>query len=331
MMRTALSILRKDLRMEFRSKESILAMWIFSLLIFVIFNFTFEVSRLVMLEIAPGLLWVAFVFSGMFGLNQSFALEKENGNLRAMALMPVDGGEIYIGKFLSVTIIMLMFEALIFPIFIIFYDLQLSLGMFRLVHTSGKIFVVQGQRLWIGDYSDCILKQNIDIDFTVSAMESFYNGAILFTDKGMKRVDDKGQIHSVENSDVPDVIVKGSCKGSPAVYAVGEDNTVIRVVMIFDTPGQPFAKAVPISAPVSDVSWGDTPKLAFCDDILWIARESDIYGFSSNGWTKNKTFDGHTIDYIVNYKNKLAVSFYDTPDFTVFDPTIDFGSTGGDM
>ncbi len=133
MMRTAISILKKDLRMEFRSKESILAMWIFSLLIFVIFNFTFEVSRLVMLEIAPGLLWVAFVFSGMFGLNQSFALEKENGNLRAMALMPVDGGEIYVGKFLSVTLIMLMFEALIFPIFIIFYDLQLSLGMFKLI------------------------------------------------------------------------------------------------------------------------------------------------------------------------------------------------------
>jgi len=133
MMRAAISILKKDLRMEFRSKESILAMCIFSLLIFVIFNFTFEVSRLVMLEIAPGLLWVAFVFSGMFGLNQSFSLEKENGNLRAMALMPVDGGQIYVGKFLSVTIIMLMFEALIFPIFIIFYDLQLSIGMFKLV------------------------------------------------------------------------------------------------------------------------------------------------------------------------------------------------------
>lgn len=133
MMSTAISILKKDLRMEFRSKESILAMWIFSLLIFVIFNFTFEVSRLVMLEIAPGLLWVAFVFSGMFGLNQSFSVEKENGNLRAMALMPVDGGQIYVGKFLSVTIIMLMFEALIFPIFIIFYDLQLSVGMFMLI------------------------------------------------------------------------------------------------------------------------------------------------------------------------------------------------------
>jgi len=133
MMQTALAILKKDLRMEFRSKESILAMWIFSLLIFVIFNFTFEVSRLVMLEIAPGLLWVAFVFSGMFGLNQSFAMERENGNLRAMALMPVDGGAIYVGKFLSVTLIMLMFEALIFPIFIIFYDLQLTMGMFMLI------------------------------------------------------------------------------------------------------------------------------------------------------------------------------------------------------
>jgi len=131
-MRVALAILKKDLQMEFRSKDSILAMWIFSLLIFVIFNFTFEVSRLVMLEIAPGLLWVAFIFSGMFGLNHSFSVEKENGNLRSMALMPVDGGQIYLGKFLSVTLIMLLFEALIFPIFVIFYDLQLSLQMFLL-------------------------------------------------------------------------------------------------------------------------------------------------------------------------------------------------------
>jgi len=132
-MRAALAILKKDLRMEFRSKESLLAMWIFSLLIFVIFNFTFEVSRLVMLEIAPGLLWVAFVFSGMLGLNHSFSVEKENGNLRSMALMPVDGGQIYFGKFLSVTFIMLLFEMLIFPIFIIFYDLQLSVQMFMLI------------------------------------------------------------------------------------------------------------------------------------------------------------------------------------------------------
>ncbi len=132
-MRAALSILKKDLRMEFRSKDSILSMWIFSLLIFVIFNFTFEVSRLVMLEIAPGLLWVAFIFSGMFGLNHAFAVEKENGNLRSMALMPVDGGQVYLGKFMSVTLIMLLFESLIFPIFIIFYDLQLSFQMFLLI------------------------------------------------------------------------------------------------------------------------------------------------------------------------------------------------------
>ncbi len=132
-MRAVLAILRKDLRMEFRSRESILAMWIFSLLIFVIFNFTFEISRLMMLEIAPGLLWVAFIFSGMFGLNRAFGVEKENGNLRHLALMPVDGGTIYLGKFCSVTLFMLLYEALIFPIFIIFYDLQLSIGMLWLI------------------------------------------------------------------------------------------------------------------------------------------------------------------------------------------------------
>ncbi|MCF7796823.1 MAG: heme exporter protein CcmB [Lentisphaeria bacterium] len=121
------AIIRKDFQMEFRTKESITAMWIFSLLIFVIFNFTFEISRLLLLQISGGLLWVAFIFSGMLGLNRSFQVERENGNLRGLSLTPADPGLIYFGKFLSTTFFMLIFEALIFPLFIIFYDIQLSL------------------------------------------------------------------------------------------------------------------------------------------------------------------------------------------------------------
>jgi heme exporter protein B len=131
-MKLALAILKKDMEIEFRSKESIISMWIFSLLIFVIFNFTFETSRLLMLQIAPGLLWVSFIFSGMLGLNRAFLLEKENGNLKSMALMPVDSGVIYVGKFLSTTLFMLIFEILILPFFIVFYDIPLSAVMMYL-------------------------------------------------------------------------------------------------------------------------------------------------------------------------------------------------------
>ena len=127
------AIVRKDFQMEFRTKDSITAMWIFSLLIFVIFNFTFEISRLMLLQISPGLLWVAFIFSGMLGLNRSFQVEKENGNLRSLALSPVDPGLIYFGKFFSTTLFMLIFEALIFPLFIIFYDIHLSLVTFWII------------------------------------------------------------------------------------------------------------------------------------------------------------------------------------------------------
>jgi len=122
-------ILKKDLQIEFRAKEAIAAMWIFSLLIFVVFNFTFEASRLLMLQVSPGLLWVAYLFSGMLGLNRAFAVEKENGNFTALALAPVDAGWIYLGKFLSTTIFMMLFEILIFPIFLIFYDISLNWNM----------------------------------------------------------------------------------------------------------------------------------------------------------------------------------------------------------
>ncbi len=127
------AIIVKDFQMEFRTKESVTAMWIFSLLIFVIFNFTFEISRLLLLQISPGLLWVAFIFSGMLGLNRSFQVEKENGNLRGIALTPADPGLVYFGKFISTTLFMLIFEALIFPLFIIFYDIQLSFLSFWIV------------------------------------------------------------------------------------------------------------------------------------------------------------------------------------------------------
>ena len=50
---------------------------------------------------APGLLWVAFVFASLIGLNRAFALELENDALSGLALAPVDRGWVFLGKALS--------------------------------------------------------------------------------------------------------------------------------------------------------------------------------------------------------------------------------------
>ncbi len=106
------TILWKDLLTELRTKEKISSMFVFSLIVIVVFNFSFSTGALQMRKIASGILWVAFIFSGTLGLNRSFAQEQDRGSLQGLLLCPVDRSAIYLGKmvgnFIFITIIELI-------------------------------------------------------------------------------------------------------------------------------------------------------------------------------------------------------------------------------
>jgi heme exporter protein B len=94
-----LAILWKDLLVEWRSRERVLAMLIFSLLVVVVFHFALPGGTTAQTrDTAPGLLWVAYVFAALLGLGRAFTLELENDALSAMALVPVDRGWVFLGK-----------------------------------------------------------------------------------------------------------------------------------------------------------------------------------------------------------------------------------------
>ncbi|MBS1271133.1 MAG: hypothetical protein MAGBODY4_00262 [Candidatus Marinimicrobia bacterium] len=124
-MKQIFTILWKDLLVELKSKESLLSMFTFGLLILVIFNFAIEPTPAIKRAITPGLLWVTFLFSGVLGLNRSFALEKENMAIQGMLLAPVDRGLIYFGKFGANLIILLIAEILTLPFFLLFLNMPL--------------------------------------------------------------------------------------------------------------------------------------------------------------------------------------------------------------
>ncbi|MFQ6617922.1 MAG: heme exporter protein CcmB [Fidelibacterota bacterium] len=124
------NILLKDLLIEMKSRESILSMFMFGILIIIIFNFTFEAGAEVMRKIGPGIIWVTFVFAAILGLNRSFTLEKENSSLQGVMLTPVDRGVIYLGKFLSNLIFVLFIEIITLPFFAVFLNLSIF-GHFR--------------------------------------------------------------------------------------------------------------------------------------------------------------------------------------------------------
>jgi len=125
MLHTAAVILWKDLKIELRTKDAVSAALVFSLLVLVIFNFALDVNTPEMRRLGAGFFWVAFAFSGTLALNRSFALEKEQGAGRALALAPVDPAGVYLGKFLANTVFLLVTQAVVLPAFVVFFDVAL--------------------------------------------------------------------------------------------------------------------------------------------------------------------------------------------------------------
>ncbi len=100
-LRIAWTVFVKDLRVEWRNRETLASMCVFGLLVVFLFNFAFETAREETLRLLPGLLWTAFAFAGVLGFNRSFAHERENGCLEGMTLAPIDPSMIFLGKMLA--------------------------------------------------------------------------------------------------------------------------------------------------------------------------------------------------------------------------------------
>jgi heme exporter protein B len=114
----------KDLRLEWRSKDAINAMTFFSLLVVVIFSFSFnptaEESRL----IAGGLVWVAFLFAAVVALNQTWARELRNQVLDAYRVSPAPAEALFLAKALGNFLFVTVLEVVMTPLFIVFYRLR---------------------------------------------------------------------------------------------------------------------------------------------------------------------------------------------------------------
>ena len=99
-------------------------MGFFSLLVLLVFNFSFELGGAALHEIGPGVLWSSFVFACLLGLNRSFADERENHSLDALLMAPGDRGAIYLGKMIANQIFLLAVELICLPFFALFFNLS---------------------------------------------------------------------------------------------------------------------------------------------------------------------------------------------------------------
>ncbi len=116
--------LAKDVRLEWRSKDAINAMLFFSLLVVVIFSFSFDPTAEESRRIAGGLVWVAFLFAAIVALNQTWARELRNQVLDAYRVSPAPANALFLAKALGNFIFVTVLEALMTPLFIVFYKLR---------------------------------------------------------------------------------------------------------------------------------------------------------------------------------------------------------------
>ena len=124
-----LALLRKDLQIEFRTKETLASLLLLGLLTLVVLSFAFDPGSELRGEAAPGALWVAVLFAGVLGLNRSFLGERDNDCLQGLLLCPVDRGTIYLAKTAANFVFMLAAQVVIVPIFVFFFNLPVSAAL----------------------------------------------------------------------------------------------------------------------------------------------------------------------------------------------------------
>src|SRR5205823_6598665 len=123
-----IAIFWKDVRYELRSKQMWAGMGLFALLVLVIFNFAFDLRVDNKAAVAPGALWVAFIFASLLGLGRTIAAEREIGSMDRLLLCPVDRKAIYLAKLLGNMLFIGVVEIIALPVFAALFNVPLFVG-----------------------------------------------------------------------------------------------------------------------------------------------------------------------------------------------------------
>ena len=116
MIGAARAILRKDLTIELRTKESVPAMTLFCVTVYVLFHFGLDRDTLDG-ELASGVLWVTLLLAAVIGVSRLFAAEREQGGIDALLLAPVDRTALFVAKAAALFCYLVLVEVVAVPVF----------------------------------------------------------------------------------------------------------------------------------------------------------------------------------------------------------------------
>ncbi len=136
-LRQVFAIVRKDLLIELRTRESSTAMLVFAIMAIILFNFALRLSVDSIRPLAPGVLWVVLVFAGTLGLGHSLNEEEQNQCIDGLLMTPSDRSVIFVGKSLANILFILIIALIVLPVMAALYDeALLQLGVVLTVVTG---------------------------------------------------------------------------------------------------------------------------------------------------------------------------------------------------
>lgn len=129
MLAAAMLVARKDLAIEFRTRSAFLSAVVLALLSLVIFYFAWDPTAVAAVDVAPGILWVTFTFSGLLGLHRSFGVEAQERAMDALLVAPIAREAIFLGKAAANLTFVLGVQLVALPAVALFYNLPLATTM----------------------------------------------------------------------------------------------------------------------------------------------------------------------------------------------------------
>jgi heme exporter protein B len=110
------ALLRKELRIELRTLESVPGMALFSVTTFVVFHFSLNRGS-VEGDLAAGILVVTLLFAAMLGINRLWVADEEQGGFDALLLAPIDRTTLFVAKAIAFTVYLAVLELVAVPAF----------------------------------------------------------------------------------------------------------------------------------------------------------------------------------------------------------------------
>lgn len=125
-LRKALALAHKDLRIEARGRQTLLPMVVFAITVALVLGFARPERQPLGAGVTAAFTWITILFAGLIGFARTFEIERDEGAIDALLLVPLDRSGLFVAKALANLAAVLTLQAVALPVFGLLFGLDLG-------------------------------------------------------------------------------------------------------------------------------------------------------------------------------------------------------------